>query len=284
MDPFLRRREFVIAATALLIAGCRTRGSVSDNKPIAPPPAAPHPTPGMGHGLWYYVVDGDSLSSISRRSGVGVARIIDANNLSMAELKPGAKLWLPGATSLKPDTPVPPPAAPTPRQPAHGNARYEIVPRGSWTKARVARNNRPMDGITRITLHHTGEHAGLEGLPDIEVVRRIELYHRNEKRWAAIGYHYLIGKDGRVYEGRPVQFQGAHVSGENDHNLGISVMGDFQRSLPSPRQLAVVEAFLNDSRARFKIGKNRVFGHRDLNASICPGNALYGWLKGYKRS
>jgi N-acetylmuramoyl-L-alanine amidase len=175
-----------------------------------------------------------------------------------------------------PDGPVEPRPVDLPRPVSGG---YVIVPRSAWTTRPVGGNNYAMNGITRITVHHTGEHEGLIGLPDIEVVRRIENYHRNGRHWPAIGYHYLIGKDGRVYEGRPVHYQGAHVSSENEHNLGISMVGDFQNRLPNAEQLAVLAKFLNDQRTRFRVGKSRVYGHRDLNKSICPGEALYTWLK-----
>ena len=191
---------------------------------------------------------------------------------NIASAKPPA----PPAGRIQEPLPLPEPEVelppPTPGQ-------YVIVPRSAWTRQPVGRNNYAMNGVSRITVHHTGEHEGMIGLPDIEVVRRIETYHRTGKRWPAIGYHYIIGKDGRVYEGRPVKFQGAHVLTANEHNLGISVVGDFQTRLPNSAQLGALTKFLDDQRARFQVTKKNVFGHRDLHQSICPGNALYGWLK-----
>jgi hypothetical protein len=35
---------------------------------------------------------------------------------------------------------------------------------------------------------------------------------------ADIGYHYTIDPTGRIWEGRPVQYQGAHVKMNNEHN------------------------------------------------------------------
>jgi hypothetical protein len=206
---------------------------------------------------------------------------MDANHLVSTELKPGMRLWMPGIAAIGTDPQIDDDDVDTTDLPPV-NGNYTIVPRSAWTRAKVAGNNQPMGKVTRITVHHTGEHEGLIGLPDIEVIKRIEKYHRNEKRWAAIGYHYLVGKDGRVYEGRPVQYQGAHVSGSNENNLGISVMGDFHRHLPNDRQIAALRAFLDDTLVRYKVGKRRLYGHRDLNRSICPGDALYSWLKTYK--
>lgn len=184
---------------------------------------------------------------------------------------------------LPPTPPTPEPARPAPPEPTAVQGRgYELVRRSAWTSAPVKSNNTPMGTVTRITVHHTGEHAGLVGLPDMEVVRRIENYHRNEKRWAAIGYHFLVGKDGRIYEGRPVKFQGAHTSTENENNIGISVIGDFMHQLPNERQLSALRTFLDDHRRKYGISKARIYGHRDLHASLCPGDALYGWVRQYR--
>jgi hypothetical protein len=179
--------------------------------------------------------------------------------------------------------PRPKPDLPIKRPPAEiAGKGYTMVPRRAWTDLPVKRNHNPMGTVSRITIHHTGEHGNWAELPDVEIVQRIEKYHRSEKDWAAIGYHFLVGKDGRIYEGRPTQYQGAHTSTQNENNLGISVIGDFMRQPPSSRQLAALKAFLDDKRIEYGVGRGRCFGHRDLHPSLCPGDALYAWLKKYK--
>ena len=133
---------------------------------------------------------------------------------------------------------------------------YRFQARHTWTHPSVGSNHNKMNGVRKITIHHTGEHPGLEGLSDREVIRRVESYHRNERKWAAIGYHFIIGKDGTVYEGRPATIQGAHVSRNNPHNLGVSVMGDFQRKLPTQAQLQSLTALPANSAVvtRFRRG------------------------------
>jgi hypothetical protein len=192
---------------------------------------------------------------------------------------PGPTPPVAGPIAPPPDAPLP---LPEPDIPPPAPGRYVLVPRSSWAKAPIRSNNQPMNGVSRITIHHTGEYAAWADIPDVEVVRRIDRYHREDRRWCAIGYHYLVGKDGRVYEGRPVQYQGAHTLSANEHNLGISVIGDFREKLPNSAQLAALAKFLDDQRIRFRVGKARVYGHRDLHKSICPGNALYAWLRKYK--
>ncbi len=183
----------------------------------------------------------------------------------------------PNSVANRPDAPI---QAPTIQA---GNG-YTLVKRSAWTEQAIKGNNNPMGTVTRITIHHTGEHGNWAELPDTEIVQRIEKYHTNEKKWAAIGYHYLVGKDGRIYEGRPVSYQGAHVSTQNENNLGISVIGDFTDHLPSERQLSALRSFVDDQRRLYGVSKPRVYGHRDLHASLCPGEALYGWVKRYKSS
>ena len=291
-EPWTRRRLIITGSAGLLLAagtaGCG-RQSQSSRAPAAAPTNA---RPG---GIWYEVIEGDTLSSIARRSGTTVQAIVDGNNLTGNLLVPQARLWLPGAATVGADplahltapeddqiSPTPTKEdvpEPEPNLPAWSGAGYVLVPRSSWTKVAPRSNSRPIGRVTRITLHHTAEHGAVATLPDVEVIRRIENYHRNGRKWCAIGYHYLVGKDGRVYEGRPANLQGAHVLSENENNIGISMMGDWDKKMPSARQLSALKAFLDDTRDRFKVGKSKVYGHRDLNRSVCPGEALYGWLR-----
>lgn len=233
--------------------------------------------------------DADEMngSSLSRRAlliagaalvAAGCSGRTSMDPMSGVAVRPGEAPRAPTGRSPAPTTPDAPIREPAPIA-ADG---YSIVQRKSWTTQPVKPNNNPMGTVTRITVHHTGEHGAWDGLPDIEIVQRIERYHRNEKDWAAIGYHFLVGKDGKVYEGRPARFQGAHVSTQNENNLGISVIGDFMAKQPSSRQLATLRAILDDKRREYGVGLGRVYGHRDLHASQCPGDALYAWLKKYK--
>jgi len=267
------RRQLVAAGFGFAVAGCAGR--------VGGGPAAGRG--GRLAGIYYTVRRGDTLSAIARRSGVAVAEIRRANHLDSALIRPGQDLWLPGAQGIARD-PIGElaDAPPAEAEPVAGEP-YALVSRSRWTDAPVKSNHYQMDGIRRITIHHTGEHKGTVGLPDREVVRRIDNYHRNGRKWAAIGYHYLIGKDGKIYEGRPEHMQGAHTRGANEHNLSISMMGDFHRDEPRGVQLRALRAFLDDTRARLGVPKKRCYGHRDLSASICPGDRLYAWLGKYKR-
>jgi hypothetical protein len=276
MPSPLTRRGLLVGTASLLVAGCIRPAPAPPPIPVAGPQLPP---PAPDEGLWYTVERGDTLHSISRRAGIPRADIVTANRLEGSLIKPGQRLWLPQAVAII-GRPAAPAAAAT-ELADHGEP-YQLIPRSSWTDARIGDRTRPMGRVERITVHHTDETPGLANLPDTEVLRRIDRYHREGRHWPSIGYHYLIGKDGNVYEGRPVQFQGTHVAKANSNNLGIAVMGDFSHHLPSPRQLRALRAFLDDSRYRFHLSAGRVYGHRELGSSDCPGGALFAWLREYR--
>jgi len=169
-------------------------------------------------------------------------------------------------------------------------AAYRIVRRGEWGAEALKTNHDPMERITRITLHHTATLPEMtlpdgNGRSDRELVLGVQNFHRNTRGWADIGYHWLIGLDGNVYEGRALDIQGAHAGGGNNvENLGVSVIGDFTQGLPKEQQLHTVERFLAEQMRRYGILEDQLFGHRDFKPTECPGGALYTWLTSFKQA
>ena len=52
----------------------------------------------------------------------------------------------------------------------------------------------------------------------------IDKWHK-KRGWRGIGYHYVIGLDGLIELGRPVEQVGAHVKGHNKNSIGICYVG-----------------------------------------------------------
>lgn len=59
------------------------------------------------------------------------------------------------------------------------------------------------------------------------IVRSYQNYHLDSQGWFDIGYNFVIGEDGNVYEGRGWDYVGAHAPGYNTQSIGICVIGDF---------------------------------------------------------
>ncbi|CAF3061877.1 unnamed protein product [Rotaria sp. Silwood2] len=58
-----------------------------------------------------------------------------------------------------------------------------------------------------------------------ERVKEIQIFHQNNQSWVDIGYHFLVGKNGKVYEVRGWDRQAAHSPGWNNDAYGISFIG-----------------------------------------------------------
>ncbi|MCQ9706592.1 peptidoglycan-binding protein [Streptomyces sp. BSP1] len=108
------------------------------------------------------------------------------------------------------------------------------------------------------------------------VPQAIDRQHRAQG-WAGIGYNFVVDQDGRVFEGRGWDRQGAHCPGHNISGLGvqIAVGGDQQ---PTEAALAACRALYDEAcrRAGRTLAKR---GHRDGIATLCPGDTLYAWVK-----
>ncbi len=151
-----------------------------------------------------------------------------------------------------------------------------IVPRSAWTRERpVLSLTDPLTRVTRITIHHEGSTPYSstnmrDALARLESVRRA---HRN-RGWADIGYHYAIDPAGRVYACRPTSLQGAHVKFHNEQNLGIVVLGNFEQQHPTSDALRSLARFVAEQMRLYGIPVDRVYTHRELRPTLCPGRNL----------
>lgn len=145
----------------------------------------------------------------------------------------------------------------------------KIVPRSQWG-ARAARSGRPGHSPNRITIHHTVQGA----ISGPAAVRQVQGFHQNGNGWSDIGYHFLIDRDGTIYQGNPEGLVGAHVARQNTGNLGIALIGSFDKErLGSEQQRAAANLVAHLGR-KYGISVNRtnVRGHGERMATACPGD------------
>jgi hypothetical protein len=140
-----------------------------------------------------------------------------------------------------------------------------------------------------IVLHHSATEGGS--------VASIDAVHRQQKDsagnlWLGIGYHFVVGngqgtgKDGQSMgdgEVQPTfrwqqQLAGAHAGRreQNEHGIGICLIGNFEQAAPTDKQLASLAALLKTLSSRYAIAPARVLRHQDVHATLCPGR-LFPW-------
>lgn len=163
----------------------------------------------------------------------------------------------------------------TPDSPAGSNFSG-LIKRASWSKGDpVPQLMDKMLPINKITVHHDGmssftSTAQRDAASRIESIRRA---HRNQD-WGDIGYHFLIDPSGRVWEGRPLVWQGAHVKDNNEGNIGICMLGNYERQSLTDRQAYALDHFLAATMSQYRIARNRVYTHREFRPTACPGRSL----------
>ncbi len=266
------------SAALIILSGCqwRTAGGGS-------PPTYSKET------ITHVVQVGETITMVATRYAVSVRTIIDANNLYSRLLKPGTKLYIPGGRQPEPDpfavtTPVPK----APDAPPINNSWY--VPRTSWTRTPVVVSRTdPMGGKpSRITVHHSGNAADV-GFNSREWLQRIDLNHikgvGHSEPWACIGYHYIIDASGNVFEGRPIQYQGAHAGNSefNKLNIGVCLIGDFNKQrVPAAQQRVMLEV-LDRLCLQYGINRSAVYGHKHFKITDCPGRNLEAIINAFSQ-
>lgn len=133
-----------------------------------------------------------------------------------------------------------------------------------------------MRRIEMIVVHHTASS------PDVtlEQLRRVH----TALGFSDVGYHYLVFDDGRVLAGRDVSRVGAHTRGHNAYSIGVAAVGNYESGRPSDKLLAALEELLLHLVDRYRIDARRVYAHRELAKTVCPGRHLYDWLVGFRSS
>lgn len=150
-------------------------------------------------------------------------------------------------------------------------AAFPILSRLDWG-ARAARPTSEDITPYRITVHHTDGQTPTDRAESIAQVRNIQHYHQVKREWADIGYHFVIDGAGRVFEGRPIGVLGAHSENANDGNIGIALMGNFEKARPTPQQVESLERLSSFLAARYDIDPSKRFdGHRHYGQTDCPG-------------
>jgi N-acetylmuramoyl-L-alanine amidase-like protein len=179
------------------------------------------------------------------------------------------------------------------------DSQPRIHRRRDWNSSDCPPRRAPSYGRIKVGfVHHTAstDDYSPEDVPAI--VLGICRFHRNSNGWDDIGYNFLVDKFGGLWEGRaggmdkPVA--GAQVAGFNYSSFGVSNIGDFtghpqtdvaMRSLarlirwklplhgvPTSGSTLVTSSSGNTIRLK------RISGHRDANATGCPGDRLYAQL------
>ncbi len=133
-----------------------------------------------------------------------------------------------------------------------------------------------MRAVEHITIHHEGwTPVWFDDVRSTsQRIESIRVSHLRRLHAGDIGYHLVIDRAGRVWQGRDLRYQGAHVRDHNTENLGIMVLGNFDLQRPTQAQNDALRHTVSTFMRRYRVPLRQVFTHQELNVTSCPGKVL----------
>ena len=182
-----------------------------------------------------------------------------------------------------------------------------IITRAEWGGDAVPPRSAPAFGQVQLAfVHHTVTAADYGPEDSAAMVVAITRYHRDGNGWNDVGYNFLVDRYGQVFEGRAggvdQAIVGAQAQGWNTVSTGIACLGTFTErgadrggagraraphrleaerprgARPRPGERRLLRRRVQPLPGGTPVVFERISGHRDGNATACPGEALYAQL------
>ncbi|SPP87561.1 blast:Peptidoglycan-recognition protein SB2 [Drosophila guanche] len=165
-----------------------------------------------------------------------------------------------------------------------GLSLAQIVPRQSWCRQPLSpRLPRVAVPVRLIVIHHTASAPCYTPQQCQQALQQIRMGHLLRK-FRDIGYNFLIGGDGRIYEGLGFGIRGEHAPHYNSQSIGVAFIGNYQRALPSPQMLQAARTLITIAVQRRQLQRNyALVGHCQTKATACPGRQLLDELRKWPR-
>ncbi|WP_426592775.1 DUF4214 domain-containing protein [Cellulomonas sp. McL0617] len=180
-----------------------------------------------------------------------------------------------------------------------------MITRAQWGAAAPVCEPDVASQLVGAAVHHTAGSNDYSTVAEAEQqIRNDQRYHIDGRGWCDIGYNFIVDKWGNLYEGRAHSLDspviGVHAGGFNTGTVGVAMLGTYDAVPPAATINTVAQiigwrlaAYDVDPRGTMQyatgVGENsrfqnqtvtlpRVFGHRDVAFTACPGNGGYAAL------
>ena len=186
----------------------------------------------------------------------------------------------------------------------------EVYSRASWgaDESKMGWTPQYLPTMKAATLHHSADSNNYSAADVPGLMRSIYQYQAVTLGWGDIGYNVVVDKFGRAWEGRAGGLDkmvvGAHAGGFNRYTFGVSMLGNYDLvSVPDAVKQKVAQLISwkfglfgvdptgqtqltqyggAGTTAKYTDGTtvtvNKIFGHRDVGNTVCPGQYGYAAL------
>lgn len=145
--------------------------------------------------------------------------------------------------------------------------------------------------IERLTIHHTGTDQNFNRTV-ADKLRGLQLFSqrddslasgRRKPAWPDVPYHFYVGIDGVVGEGRDWRYAGdTNTEYDPAGHLLVVVEGNFQKDTLTTAQRRTLDVIVPVLARSFRIPADRLASHRDYARTECPGANLYAELPRFR--
>ncbi|NP_001178637.1 peptidoglycan recognition protein 4 precursor [Rattus norvegicus] len=154
-----------------------------------------------------------------------------------------------------------------------------IVPRSAWGARESHCFKMTLPAKYAIILHTAGRTCSQPDECRL-LIQDLQSFFMDRLNACDIGYNFLVGQDGGVYEGVGWNNQGSKTDGYNDIALSIAFMGIFTGSSPNAAALQAAQDLIQCAVVKGYLTPNYLLmGHSDVSNTLSPGQALYNIIK-----
>lgn len=136
-----------------------------------------------------------------------------------------------------------------------------------------------------ITIHHAGVEWAAGSDPVVKI-RNLQAWGKKSvedggKDWPDLPYHFLIAPDGRIFEGRPVEYEPeTNTNYDVRSHIGVQLWGNLEAQRVSPHQVESLVRLVAWLSQEHQVADAQIGGHRDVaEDTSCPGADFYRYLE-----
>jgi len=145
----------------------------------------------------------------------------------------------------------------------------EIIPRSGWNALEFNEKDAKLLHPEKIIVHHTEMKRSIQdGKRGVLIIQE---YHKKERGYRDIAYHYLIDSKGKIYEGAPIKFMIENdgriyskappefLKNNSRYNKSIEIclFGDFDLEQPTKEQIDSLKKLLIETSKNTKYLKKK---------------------------
>lgn len=166
----------------------------------------------------------------------------------------------------------------------------EIISRKEWqAKMPIFDMKEHIPGF--ITIHHTATFQK----PEIKIedkMKALQKFSQSESKladgtpkiaWADVPYHFYIADNGKIAEGRDINYAGdTNTSYDPEAHILIVLEGNFEKEEVTAQQKKSLWKLIKALQNKYSIPSEEIGGHKDYVKTACPGTHLYSFISEFQ--